>query len=162
MNSETVRELGEYAKQLFDEVAESMHQLSEYPRPSPSDSPTDIQSRMFYLGDLDNEIAGFYRKTLRLQQVAEKGKSQAKRNLEDKKMEEVAKKDFKLIGEFSSRTEVDLKLRARAIEEVHTEQSWEVLCSDLRYLADTIRSYQFQIKRERNDIDTRLRYFYMG
>ena len=160
MSLERVRELETVAQRLFDEVEDSMHQVEEYPQPQASDSPEDIQARMLFLGSVDDDLSYLYRQALKLQRKVDSGRQQAKSNLEDKRMEEIGRRNFKLPGEFPSRTEVDLKLRARSLEESHESNAWDVLFSDTRYLVDTLKSYQFQIKRQRTDIDTRLRYFY--
>lgn len=154
------KQLEEASKKIFDEVDSAMQDLENYPSPKASDSPQEIQNRILFLGGMDADLSYLYRQVLRVQQAVERHRSQARSNLEDKKMEEVHKTNLKLPNEYLSKTELELKLRARTIEEVYESNGWETLHSDLRYLADTIRSYQFQIKRERSDIETRLRYFF--
>lgn len=141
----------------MDDLEEVIKEYKTRERPKIGDDHVKIHSYTLYITQLESELAYLYRSTLKVKHEIESSKYRAKTLLEDKHTEAMGKPTFKTLNGYMSRPEIEVKLRALAIEETYEFRIWESLMIDVNYLLDVVRSFQQEASRERRDIDTRLR-----
>lgn len=144
---------------LFEELEKSVEEFQTFKTPHLKDDFDTIHARMLFVTATERELSVLYRDSLKIKKQVDLTKARARSILEDAKMEAYDRPTFKKAHTFESRPEVELKLRSMTIEEAHALEEWERLSTDVEYLVETIRSYQFDAMKERKDIDTRLKIF---
>lgn len=145
-------------KYVMDEVEEVVTEMRGLAQPLPADGYDEIHLRLLALGTIESELSYLYVKTLKIQHEVELTKLQVKDNLYDARMEAVQKPTFKgLSGEYRTGEETKAKLRSLTYEYEYDYSIWERLSLEVKYLIDTIRTYQQDANKHRRDADLRVK-----
>lgn len=146
---------------LFNQLEDSVTHLTSYPPPQITEDFESLHKRLLSVSGIESEVSTHYRNVLKVKHEVDVSKERANAALADAEMEATSTSSFKNpLTNFTTRPEVDAKLRALTIEETHEVRTWKTLSLDVQYLLDVVRSYQLDLSRQRRDIETRLKLNY--
>lgn len=146
------------AKQCFEAIEDNINDLRALGTQSIHEDYDSLHKRLISISSIETNLARVFEGLAKLKFQVDALKARAKAELEDKEMESMEKPQFKnALSTYTTRPEVEAKLRSLAIREVRELRVWSELSLEVNMLSEILRNYQQDAQRARRDIDTRLK-----
>lgn len=146
-----------YAKSIFKDTESVVRTFQESSTPQYEDSPEKLSKRLLLINSTSTELADLYREAATLKNEVDGRLSKYKTLLKDEEMEAIEKPNFRPLGGYMSSKAEELKLRSITFETKKIVEDLENLRTDLLYLVDVVKSYQFDVRREWQSIEIRIK-----